>query len=149
MSYLTTQRAHILSSVIQKYAEWLSLHALACFYVWSIFRGRRIRKGVAAVPSNLFSIHHYHYIVTQAANENHRSETGACRATNAIFTSFCILTFIPCPYTNYVALPKRIIIISNGAKMTQLYLLLEAQHIFPSGPGMRHVTHLYRVLIIF
>lgn len=33
--------------------------------------------------------------------------------------------------------------------MTQLHLLLEAQHIFPSGPGTRHLTHLHLVLIVF
>lgn len=91
----------------------------------------------------------HHYIVAQAATANHRSETGGRRAPNAIPTIVCMLTFIPCPYPNYVALPKGTIIISSGAKMTHLHLLFETHHILSSGLGMRQLAHLHLLPIIF
>lgn len=45
--------------------------------------------------------------VFRGRRDRNRSETGAYRATNAIFTSVCMLTCVPRPYTNYVALPKK------------------------------------------
>lgn len=92
----------------------------------------------------------HHYIVAQAvAAANHRSETEARRAPNATLAVVCMLTFIPCPYPNYVALPKGMIIISSGAKMTHFHLLCETHHILSSGLEMRRLAHLHLLPIIF
>lgn len=91
----------------------------------------------------------HHYIVALAATANHRSETGARWAPNAILALVCTLTFIPCPYPNYVALPKGMIIISSGAKMTHLHLLFKTHQILFSSLEMRRLAHLHLLPIIF
>lgn len=145
MSYLTTQRARVFCFCYSEASSVaLSLYALACFYGWrrGRFEGKGSSKRWRLARSNIITL-----LPRLQITEWSRD---ARRAPNAILALVCTLTFIPCPYPNYVALPKGMIIISSGAKMTHLHLLFETHQIRSSGlERRRRRAHLHLLPIIF
>lgn len=128
MSYLTTQRARVFCFCYSEVCSVaLSLYTLACFCVW---RGRYGGRGVGKDGA-------WHWVTSLYCCTGcyYKSQKWNRRrwAPNANLALLCTLTFIPCPFPNYVALPKGMIIISSGAKMTHLHLLFEKHHILSSG----------------
>ena len=143
MSYLTTQRAHVFCFC---YSEVCSVAlSLTCFYVskWSRFEGMGVRKDGAWHWAT--SLYCCPGCCCKSQKWNKSSASTKCHSCFSLHADIHPMSLHP----NYVALPKGMIIISSGAKMTHLHLLFETNHILSSSLEMRWLAHLHLLPIIF